>query len=67
MHVQSGMHAFTVWYEPSLLGLSSVKCSRTFGKFIKKISAYFPFHSTIIICPFLSVILAVDVSARMCA
>ena len=34
--VLASMHACTVWYEPSLLGLSSVKCSRIFGKFIKK-------------------------------
>ena len=55
--VLASMHACTVWYEPSLLGLSSVKSSRIFGQFIyKKNSAYFPFLSTIIICPFLSVI-----------
>ena len=28
--VLASLHACTVWYEPSLLGLSSVKCSRIF-------------------------------------
>ena len=60
------MRACTVWYEPLLLGLSSVKCSRIFGKFIKKNQRLFSFsffnHYLLV---FVSYFVAVDVSARM--
>ena len=41
--VLASMHACTVWYEPLLLGLDSFKCSRIFGKFIKKSAPIFLF------------------------
>ena len=41
--VLASKNACTVWYEPSLLGLSSVKCSRIIGKFIKKSASIFLF------------------------
>ena len=65
--VLESMHACTVWHEPSLLGLSSVKCSGIFGKFIKKknqrlFSIFFYNHYLPV---FVSYFVAVDVSARM--
>ena len=64
--VLASMHACTVWYEPSLLCLSNVKCSRIFGKFIKKNQRLFSFSFYNHYLPvFVSFFVAVDVSAIM--
>ena len=66
--VLASMDACTVWYEPSLLGLSSVKCSRIleslYKLFIKNQRLFFfSFYNHYL--PVVSYFVAVDASARM--